>query len=442
VKPVLYLFVLGISYLAYKILKYLRERDKTERDKWTLIYSVLIIWALLLSLGGAFTFLGEKTAVIPMPFSFFYHYVIGFTGIRVPARFAVYVLLGIGVLAGFGYDRIMSQIKRSSYKYCLAAALLIMINLEYLSIPIESATIPVGKDVPPTYTWLREKKGDVVVAEVPFFDKISDESIRLYFSTYHKKKLINGYSGFIPASAFFLQGTFKGFPNEDCLDILEALKVDLVVLHLRMLPRPKARELRQKIRQHYRNKLRLVKDFQYNFSKPNSLETFLGHDLVYSFNPEMTPEMKQPALTLIPSKDWKISASHNPHLTALMIDDNLSTRWTSGQPRKDEQFVQIDLGKTQEIARISLFPGTSYYDYGEDFKIEISKDELNWQPISFRYPKKDFLLSLIKDQVNARQDLWLDNCETRYLRITQTGSVKDFWWSISELRIFKASTPG
>jgi len=441
VKPVLYIFVLGISYLSYKIIKCLKEQEKTERDKWVLIYSILTIWALLLSFGGGFTFWGEKTAVIPMPFSLFYNYVIGFTGIRVPSRFAVYVLLGIGVLAGFGYDRIMSKIKRSTHKYCLAIALLVIINIEYLSIPIESATIPVRSDVPLTYKWLKEQKRDAVVLEVPFFDKIGDEAICLYFSTYHKKKLINGYSGFIPASAFFLQSTFKGFPNEDCIDILEALKVDFIVLHLKKLPGEKAQEITQRIKKHCGNKLQLVKDFEYNFSKPNSLQFCLGHDLIYSFNPETTPEMKQLSLTLIPSNEWKISASNNPHLTPLMIDDNLSTRWTSSQPKKPGEFIQIDLGKFQEIARISLYPGTSYYDYGEDFKVEISEDGLNWHPVSFRYPKKDFLLSLIKSQINASQDLWLDNCETRYLKITQLGSGKEFWWSVSELKIFKASKP-
>lgn len=324
---------------------------------------------------------------------------------------------------------------------CLTAALFLFVNIEYLSIPVNNVTIPVGDDVPPTYQWLRGQKKDAVALEAPFFDIIGDESISLYFSTYHKKKLVNGYSGFIPASAFLLQSMFNDFPNEDCIDILDALKVDFVVLHLRKLPGEKAQEVPEKIESHYGNKLRLVKEFEYDFSKPNSLQFFLGHDLIYSFNPEAKPEIRQPSLALITPAGWVIEASNNPHLTPLMIDSNLDTRWTSGQAKQPGEFIQIDFGSLQKLAKISLYAGTSHCDYGEDFKLEISEDGQTWRPVSFRYPRVDFFRALVKSQTNAGQDLWLDNCETRHLKITQTGSSKEFWWSVSELNIFTSLKP-
>jgi hypothetical protein len=440
VKPVLYLFILGVLYFSHKIIKLLKEQERPESDKPVLVYSILTIWALLLSLGGAFTFGAGKTGVIPLPFSFFYNYVIGFTGIRAPSRFAVYVLLGISVLAGFGYGRMKKKIKKSACAYGLSLALFAFANVEYLSIPVETVTIPVGKDVPLTYRWLQEQEKDAVVLELPFFDIVSDESICLYFSTYHKKRLINGYSGFMPASAFFLQSTFSKFPDEDCLAILDALKVDFIVLHVQRLSSEKAQEITQTIEQRYGNKFRLVKEFEYDFSRPNSLQFCLGHDLIYSFNPETKLEIRQPSLALIPPVDWKITASHNTHLTPLLTDDNLDSRWTSSQAKQPGEFIQIDFGSLQEIARISLYAGTSYCDYGEDYGLEISEDGQNWRPVSFRYPRVDFLLSLVKSQISAGQDLWLDNCETRHLKITQTGSSKEFWWSVSELKIFTASS--
>jgi hypothetical protein len=192
-KPALYLFLLCALFLAAKVAGRLRARPPEDRSPWILGYSVLTFWAMLLSFGAGFALLGKTTMLLPMPFPLFYRYVKGFTGIREPVRFAVFVIFGVAVLAGFGYERVMRRMKKP-LKAVLAVALLIFINVEYLSIPLESVSVPVRKDIPPVYEWLKEQREGAVVLELPFSDWLPGESLFVYFSAYHKKRIVNGYS--------------------------------------------------------------------------------------------------------------------------------------------------------------------------------------------------------------------------------------------------------
>jgi len=444
-KPLLFLFVLGALYLGGRVAVRLRARPEADRNAWILGYSILAFWAALLSFGAVFTLSGKLTTAFPMPFPWFFRHVTGFDGIREPARFAVFALFGISVLAGFGWERILSKMTKKAWRGVLTGALLVFLNLEYLSLPIEGISVPVGKEMPPTYTWLKEKNKEAVVLELPFAEWIPCEALYLYFSTYHKKRIVNGYSGFIPASAYWLKETFRKFPDAESLRLLEALPVDFVVFHAKLLPAALIPGVAAQIESLGGGKISLAARFQYSFSRPNTFKEFLGDDLVFAVHPERAvlkpgPAVKPTAPAEIPSDQWRITVSQNQAEASLMTDKDLTSGWTSKKAIEPGEFIQVDLGKTRDIRGVSIFGGATYYDYGLDFQIEISDDGTHWRSVPARFSKAEFCLSLIADQVHAHQDLRLDGGPARYLKIIQTGKSEAFSWSVAELRIFERSS--
>ena len=449
VKPALYLFLLGIPFFAAKAVKFLKSPAKPGRTLWILTYSILAFWAMMLSFGAAFTFLGKSTMVVPMPFPFFYRRVIGFNGIREPVRFAVFVLFGLCVLAGFGGAWLMSKVKRKSVRIALFGALILAMNVEYLAGPIDGITVPVGKDIPPVYGWLKDQPRDSVILELPFHEWIPDDSIYLYFSTFHRKKIVNGYSGFIPASTFLLKDVFREFPSEESLDMLEALGVNLVLIHAKMLSPASVQNILARMEADPSGRLRLLKRFQYGFSKPNSLESELGDDLVLSFRPRAAAAgteqgIAPPPLRPISPEGLKLVVYRNPGEIPNLTDGDLSSNWSSGEMKHPGQYIEVDFGRVPDVAKVMLFSGPAYYEYGADYRLEASDDGLIWRPVSSRFSKTEFLRSLIRDQSRAGQDIVLEDGRARFLKIIQTGNSADFIWSVAEVRIFEraASPPG
>jgi hypothetical protein len=57
----------------------------------------------------------------------------------------------------------------------------------------------------------------------------------VYFSTFHWKDLLNGYSGYFPPSYPQAQYLLSHFPSSATLDFLEELGIRYVIVHLNKL---------------------------------------------------------------------------------------------------------------------------------------------------------------------------------------------------------------
>jgi len=140
------------------------------------------IGILLIALG----FLGSLGLHTPFG-RFFFDYVPLFRGIRVPARWAMIVYLGIAILASFGA---LGLARRRFVHALLAIALLI----ELRAAPIRWY-LGTG-ETPAVYTWLARQKLNGAVLELPM-DQTSVYPY-VHWSHVHHKPLINGVSGFKP----------------------------------------------------------------------------------------------------------------------------------------------------------------------------------------------------------------------------------------------------
>jgi hypothetical protein len=176
---------------------------------------------LLLALEISFGYNG-------MLYPWLHEYVLPFRGLRVPARMAMVVGLGLAILAGYGAARILRLFSSRQTKALVFAALMLGIFVEYRSVP---RLREITTSAPPIYDALPPGSSNILL-ELPLLQvDITIEPLYMYFSTFHWNTLVNGYSGFSPPSYLDLRDKLTNFPDRTALDEIRRRHVTHVVVH-------------------------------------------------------------------------------------------------------------------------------------------------------------------------------------------------------------------
>jgi hypothetical protein len=201
-------------------------------------YCWLLVLSFLLTLGPIIRFNGRE--ITYGPYLLLYQWAPGFDGLRVPARFIVMLHLAVSVLSGFGLAWLFNRIRSTALRGLLGTAIALLVLVEYASFPVNMPSVPTGRDFPPVYTWLSRQPGDFALLELPLPtgpDEVWREAAYVYFSTYHWKKLVNGYSGFFPPgyNRLYLED-LRGFPSEATLKRIHQLGIRYLIVHSHHYP--------------------------------------------------------------------------------------------------------------------------------------------------------------------------------------------------------------
>ena len=186
------------------------------------IHGVGLAFSLVLALGfnaGLYTLL--------------YDWVLPFRGLRVPARAGILVLLGIAVLAGAGFARVLSRARSRTVTGLLAAVVIGASATEYHQSP---ALVHVDPQPMAFYASLRRTPGAVVFewpVTVPWRLDLTYDVHYMYRSTQHWRPLLNGYSGNYPGSYLELLYEMRSFPRTAALRYLRRRGATVVVVHER-----------------------------------------------------------------------------------------------------------------------------------------------------------------------------------------------------------------
>ena len=192
--------------------------------------------AFLLSLGPVLMVEPLKPLVppVPLPYAWLYAHLPGFEALRAPARFAGFVMLGLGLLAGMT----LAFLQRRGLRTWILAGLVALVFFESLARPATTLiAVPQGDAIPPVYTWLRTQPPGVVVdlpAAIPQQSRLPDRWLwPQYYSIYHWNRTPTGYSGFVPPRHESLIDLLNRFPEDTVLPLYRALDVRYVILHRR-----------------------------------------------------------------------------------------------------------------------------------------------------------------------------------------------------------------
>jgi hypothetical protein len=392
-------------------------------------YLLMTILAFFLSLGP-FIYLA-KARIFYGPYYLLYQFFPGFNSLRVPARMVIMMIFGLSVLSGFGSTKLLSSVSLRFSRSLIIILLALFALMEGFSGPINTPKVLTGKNIPQVYQWLAKQKEDFAIIELPRpFDwsntlSMTYNALSMYYSTYHWKKLVNGYSGFFPKAYPYIFFYIANFPSDISLNLLEEIGVRYVILHSREYPQKEWKEVLKKIAQ-YTDRLRYVEDF--------------SSDIVYEVinYQKNTKTKKLPGKNLrkIPQHDWHVYSkpSGNPFYA---VDRDITTRWSTNRPQKAGDYFLLDLGTNYpKLTKLVMYLGNSWNDFPRNYKLEISRDGKTWNIIK---NKGNGIIPLIKGLIESSKNLAVTvefpPVDARYLKITQTGSDPVYYWSIHEVEV-------
>lgn len=182
-----------------------------ERTRWGLLAGGVLAFDASLGANG-FTY-PVLAAVVP-----------GFHSMRVPARFSVLVGLSLAALAGYAVARLPAGRAR-----ILGIAVAVVgISIDVWPVlrlrPVWAAPPPIYASLPPS---------PVVLAEFPAGGRPErfPATPYLYFSSWHWRTMINGYSGYLPTSYVDALDTLEHFPADETVTLLRMRGVTHVTVN-------------------------------------------------------------------------------------------------------------------------------------------------------------------------------------------------------------------
>jgi hypothetical protein len=204
----------------------IRRRDDPAR--------VATVFAI--GLTGFVLSLGPKTPL----YAWLYTVFPPMQGLRAAARFGGLFLLAIAVLAGVG----LASFRRvhGNHRWVSATAVLaaLLVNLEALRAPFEYRR---WRGIPEIYRLLAKEPGKVVLAEMPFYPPhaVFENAEYVVNSTAHWRPLMNGYSGYTPATYVDVASLMWYFPDARAFPAMNANGVTHVMVHPHRWGRESAR---------------------------------------------------------------------------------------------------------------------------------------------------------------------------------------------------------
>jgi glucosylceramidase len=111
-------------------------------------------------------------------------------------------------------------------------------------------------------------------------------------------------------------------------------------------------------------------------------------------------------------------------VAAHAIDDDASTRYSSGAPQAPGQYLQVDLGRSVRLARFVVDTGASTGDYARGYAVSVSSDGVTWSPDVASGTGTGQLITVD-----------LNGAPVRYVRFTLTAA-SGSWWSVADIRAY------
>jgi alpha-L-arabinofuranosidase len=126
--------------------------------------------------------------------------------------------------------------------------------------------------------------------------------------------------------------------------------------------------------------------------------------------------------------NFTVSASHNNVLTgadnlAQALDGQANTRWSTLTPQRPGMWFEINLNETRPVSGLVLDSAASPNDYPRGYRILLSVDGRQWEEVARN------------DQNDRPLDVNFSPRTAQYIRVEQTGSSDQWWWSIHRVGI-------
>jgi glucosylceramidase len=143
-------------------------------------------------------------------------------------------------------------------------------------------------------------------------------------------------------------------------------------------------------------------------------------------------------LSALDPSPWRATASPSGptdpccqgDVAADAVDDDATTRYSTGTGQQPGQYLQVDLGRPEPVRKIVFDTGASTGDYPRGYAVTASSDGVSWS-------------SAVATGTGTGQltVAALSGAPIRFVRLTLTQA-SDSWWSVADVRAYVASARG
>ena len=298
----------------------------------------------------------------------------GYGSLRVPSRFAMLSALCLAVATGMGMARLLSALSgKRVARACLVSAVL-------TGLFVDGWMLPIPLQLPPGRQILQDIPENAAVLEVPP-DEVPINVFAMYRGLFHRRPLINGYSGHVPPHYDILgQSLRRGDPSA-VLELARGRPLAIIVSD------------RYDASGDYREMIEAL---------PGVTRTGSG---------------SAGSVYLLPAKPReRVAASGSP----------LPSQATT-LPRAH---VILDLGAKRTVRTIEFPLRWHYAEIGGRLEVEASDDGSSWKVVSQDWTAGRALAGALEDPRVVPFRLPLSDITARYLRIHPAPD-----WMIREIRI-------
>jgi hypothetical protein len=173
----------------------------------------------------------------PTPWRVVYDHVEPLSGVRVPARLALFSILAGAVLAAVGLMAIMQRISRPAVRVAIAAIASVLLLVE-LAAPVPYTHIPDDPATLSVYHAMSHRPTGAV-AELPIFNpgqSVNDwaygEPARMVWATIDYHPRVNGYSGYVSPTYDSDAAIIRTIPAPAAFAKLRSMDVRYLILHV------------------------------------------------------------------------------------------------------------------------------------------------------------------------------------------------------------------
>ena len=408
-----------------------KTASKTNLKRLAATYGTVAAVSFVISLGPEPSFDGILLTTTG-PYDWLLSVIPGFDGLRVPARSAIAVFLGLAVLASIAMRCLVDRLSRRA---AIAVTLVIMTVIAAEGYHTRRM-VPFHPDGPEaeraTTEWLRQlPPGPAIV--LPFYDRtdhVPNTMRSVYATLQHGHPLVNGFSGFsTPLVRYFEDSTkLRDYRQyNDVLNGLRAVGVRYVVIHGHRFRNAEEVSI-------------LVTAIQ---NEVEHLENswFFGTNWIFELKPsDESYELPQNTGSRINKSAFHASASHDQRRLERAFDGDYRTRWTSDSAQAGNESIELRFDQPTDVSHVRLWlRRTDFNDYPRQLLIETTEDGEHWEEL---YQGRGFprlLLSLVErlDNFYAHVEVPLPANQSKILRLRQTRSDRVFYWSIHELHLWE-----
>ena len=408
-----------------------KTASKTNLKRLAATYGTVAAVSFVISLGPEPSFDGILLTTTG-PYDWLLSVIPGFDGLRVPARSAIAVFLGLAVLASIAMRCLVDRLSRRA---AIAVTLVVMTVIAAEGYHTRRM-VPFHPDGPEaeraTTEWLRQlPPGPAIV--LPFYertDHVPNTMRSVYATLQHGHPLVNGFSGFsTPLVRYFEDSTkLRDYRQyNDVLNGLRAVGVRYVVIHGHRFRNAEEVSI-------------LVTAIQ---NEVEHLENswFFGTNWIFELKPsDESYELHQNTGSRINRSAFHASASHDQRRLERAFDGDYRTRWTSDSAQAGNESIELRFDQPTDVSHVRLWlRRTDFNDYPRQLLIETTEDGEHWEEL---YQGRGFprlLLSLVErlDNFYAHVEVPLPANQSKILRLRQTRSDRVFYWSIHELHLWE-----